>query len=545
MGSPRRILLDVPPSTPTHAHREEPPRSGMLPSRGMSATFDDEEAQFVAHARQQADIFENIHNHSSPSPQVQRERFRALLVDSGVASLDAVLAALVDFARPALEHSQTPEEMFAWACRAGDHHLVFYGSTPKPGAWMEGEELMERFGTLPAYYHLEHDKKDPRFDRLVELDADDTDTGTDEEGSDDDRPLRLMSTDHSDHGRPPEVGNAKLDQNDPWKLLHERTGLRLTDLRAAIAQGKSFWLICRGVIVLPGVERNRVPVRRAVKAAPAPPPPPPSFDEVVAGAEQAWVARFEGDVFRYARRLDRPELTERLIASLQQKGPRPRTARVAMAALGMVGAVEAAPVLVAWTNKTSEPLRHAAMGALAMLEERARPALVAGSGARRALEKKACVALLRVLDDRAFQPLRDLRAARARAAQDAAAGRLTDPDLFAINAQDLDWKPRVAEREALIREGGAALAAAHFTWKLQRVDAGAMGMVLAYESILALVAGDPLGPWVLPLVLLEHPLGDTFLSGLPSRDKLSEAARALGPPFKSALITVNRLFSGK
>ncbi|MGZ3421774.1 MAG: hypothetical protein ACXVEE_28115 [Polyangiales bacterium] len=485
--------------------------------------FAEEEEKYFALARQQADIFENIKRGNGPGREVRREDFWALVVDARVSTLDQVLAALVDFARPALDFSQLPEELFAWTARVGDYHVVFHGSVPSRGSWIEGEHMMERFGSLPAYFHLEHDKNDPRFDRLVEFDGDG---------------LRIMSVDHSDYDRAFFDQGRKVDQNDPWRLLRERTGIGLVELRNAIESGEPRYLVCRRAIVLAGVPRNKIAVRRASEEKPK--PKEPSFDEVFAEAEKEWVEVFEGRVYAHARKVAKKANATRLRELLERKGPKPRSSRIALAALGMMGpeTASAAPTMVTWTQKTSEPLRHAAIGALASLGESARDALTAGSASRKSLEKKACTGLLRLLDHPSFQPLRDLRAMKV---SKQVTARLASDDLVAINAQDLDWKVRDQERDTLVRDGGAAMGAWYLRFMLEQpTDRG--GMRLDAGTVLRLIEDDPLAPWVVPLLLVERPLGESMLDGYLARKKLvATAKQLLGKPFESALAAIARI----
>ncbi len=477
----------------------------------MTKPYAKAEAARVKLAREQADIYENIRRHDGPGRHTTRETFDALIVDARRSSVEDVLVALVDFARPALEHSQLPQEMAAWVSRVGDWHVVFYDSTPSAGSWIEGEHFSERFGELPHYFHVEHRKKDERFDRLVEW--------TGEE-------LRVLSREHSDY-EPFFESGTRVDQNDPWRHLHARVGVGLTELRNAIATGEPRWLICRGIIVLAGVERNAVPVRQRVEKKPEP-SPPADLATVLSEAESEWIESFNTKVFSYARMLAQPDLAKELAALLNAKGPKPRTSRVAMSALGML-AMEPESVSP-WLQKTSETLRAAAIGALATMDEAARETLVASTRSKKKHESEAATTLLRVLDDPSF---RALKAARARVPEHVKQ-RLSSPDLFAINVQDLDWKEREAERSGLITDAGVALW--YLSWMIERPRATAYGTVLGYDGAIALAAKDPLAAHAVALFLLEHPIGDSILSDEPSHKALvARAKRRFGDTFLAAM----------
>jgi hypothetical protein len=114
--------------------------------------------------------------------------------------------------------------------------------------------------------------------------------------------------------------------------------------------------------------------------------------------------------------------------------------------------------------------------------------------------------------------------------------RLASADLFSILATDLDYQARLDERARLIREGGAGLAAHVFALRLTHFGRNPNGMLLSYEELLDLVADDPAAPWVLPLVLLEMPFGDSMFHNVASQKTLvSHAKKRFGAPFNTAL----------
>jgi hypothetical protein len=477
--------------------------------------YEDEAASRLKLARQQADIFERIRRVQGPGRGTTRERFDALMVHESIATVDQVLEALVEFARPALNHSQLPQEMAAWIARVDEWHVVFYSSTPLAGSWIECEHMSERFAELSRYYHLEHNAKELQFDRLVEWNG---------------ASLLVCSRDGCDIGRPFFDGGKRIDRNDPWRYLEERTSVGLSRIRAAIEGGEPRWLICRGLIVLAEVEPNEVPIRQRVEEAPPPPPPKEPweiFGDITRSAEDAWVARFEDRIFADARALaDVGEpMVEYLVDALEAKGPKPRTSRIALAALGILGARP--DVVVKWLAKGSSTMQQAAISSLATMGERARNPLVEGSKSKKVAVKKASAMLLRVLDDPRFGAVK-----KAREAADG--GRLASDELLGINAQDLDWKRRVEERDRLIDGAGSAL------WYLGfRVQRGAPlppGIVLSYEDAITLAANDALTPWAVALFLLEHPVANSMFAGAPSREGIVQLATKLfGKAFKNAL----------
>jgi hypothetical protein len=474
------------------------------------------EATYRERAREQADVFEAKLARNGPGSQTSAGRFDALLVRTDT-PIEKVLAALIDFARPALEHSELPDELWSWVAEIPGWHVVFYGGSPESRQWIEGEHLVERIGDLTSYVHIEHDQKRPAFDRVLMVQED----------------FKVICRDENDFERAPDVAAKQLHRRDPWRLLEELTGVGLLALRAAIASAKPVYLICRHCIVLRGVEPNRIAVRRPVPPAPA----IPELDQLFEQAESGWSAEVESQLFGYARAVaDRGlDLVPRLLSMLRQKSPRPRSSRIALSALGMLQAEEAAQELVSWTGKSSAVLRGAAIGALAMLEQRARPALSEGAKSRKAAVKSACQGLLRVLDDPRLQALRDLRVARE-SAPTASKMRLASADLFSILATDLDYQARLDERARLIREGGAGLAAHVFALRLTHFGRNPNGMLLSYEELLDLVADDPAAPWVLPLVLLEMPFGDSMFHNVASQKTLvSHAKKRFGAPFNTAL----------
>lgn len=137
------------------------------------------------------------------------------------------------------------------------------------------------------------------------------------------------------------------------------------------------------------------------------------LDSLVAEVESMWVQALERDEGRIeadvAARGD--AIVPLLVHLLERPKPKPRTSRIALGALGRLGA---RPDLVfAWTTRAPS-LAEAARAALARMGERARPVLDAHRATKKAAERATVEATLALLDDARFAPL---RAAREGAAQ--------------------------------------------------------------------------------------------------------------------------------
>lgn len=134
-------------------------------------------------------------------------------------------------------------------------------------------------------------------------------------------------------------------------------------------------------------------------------------DAVLRRVGGEYVGKFEATHLQSARELANPgaPIAPLLVVALQGK-PRPQAAHVLLTALGVLG--QGAEHLVPWASKKSPLLRLAAHCALVNQAEAARPALVAARASRKAAERELGEALLAILDDPAFAPIRAARAAR-------------------------------------------------------------------------------------------------------------------------------------
>ncbi len=161
-----------------------------------------------------------------PGVWIRSDLFWALISNRDQVERTDVIAGLLDFARPALEHSQVPEELVAWSVTLGDWHVVFYFSLPAPPAWQKGEHYLETFGALPSYFYVERDRHRPEDDVLVVHERNQ------------EHRLRQINASHSD-----------FPGETPWGYLQRTTGLTLDELVAAIPSGEPTWLIHEGAIV--------------------------------------------------------------------------------------------------------------------------------------------------------------------------------------------------------------------------------------------------------------------------------------------------------
>jgi len=183
----------------------------------------------AARAALMASALEEGLRREGPGPWIRAHRFFALLVHAEHAKPRDVIAAILDFARPALKHSKLPEELVAWSVTVGDWHVVYYYSLPDPHAWQEGEEQMVRFGDLPAYLHVARDEGDPAWDAVVVAEPGD------------DGALRVINKSHSD-----------FDGETVWGLVERTTGLTLEALQQAIGRGEPSWLVHMRTVVSRG-----------------------------------------------------------------------------------------------------------------------------------------------------------------------------------------------------------------------------------------------------------------------------------------------------
>jgi hypothetical protein len=199
-------------------------------------------AKLVAEAESQARLNEHMSRLNRKSSTMKRERFCALVVDSRQTQLAELLAGFVEFLRPGLVRTGEPWEACALTSSFANVHVAFLWSAPDFRS--DGEYLLTPF-PLPRYAYVEHEKRN--WNRYIE-----SQQGT----------MRICSTDineFDDEVAEPFAPGARVDQLGPWKLLEKSMGVGLTSLRRALETAEPVWLVCRRLIVLPGVEQ--VPVR--------------------------------------------------------------------------------------------------------------------------------------------------------------------------------------------------------------------------------------------------------------------------------------------
>ncbi len=134
------------------------------------------------------------------------------------------------------------------------------------------------------------------------------------------------------------------------------------------------------------------------------------FAAVSARIEAMYVGMFEGRFASEQHELARvgPGIAPLLEAALAAPRPKPRTARLAIAALAELG--RGAAAMVPWAAKVSPLLSHTAYCGLVALGERARAALVAARESRKAAHRAVGETLLAILDGAEWEPVRAARA---------------------------------------------------------------------------------------------------------------------------------------
>lgn len=95
---------------------------------------------------------------------VSKAHYWCLIVPTTTNVSDA-LNALADYAKPAIEHSQVPEQMWAWVTRTDNWIVCFHESLPHMASWVDGEHHQEPMD-LDAYFLVIHNNQG-QFDELI------------------------------------------------------------------------------------------------------------------------------------------------------------------------------------------------------------------------------------------------------------------------------------------------------------------------------------------------------------------------------------------
>lgn len=152
------------------------------------------------------------------------------------------LDSLRRLAQGTLEHSGTPDDMWAWVAEAGGWWLLFHASAPRMAQWAEEEIAAGVTGltTLTEHVWAVHDS-DARWDEVNVCvnGAEEYVQVVKGRVSGFDGPL----------GAPPEDSAVPAGENAVWALVREHTGLTLADVQGAIPRGQATWLVHRRTLV--------------------------------------------------------------------------------------------------------------------------------------------------------------------------------------------------------------------------------------------------------------------------------------------------------
>jgi len=225
-------------------------------------------------------------------------------------------------------------------------------------------------------------------------------------------------------------------------------------------------------------------------------------------AEAGWIRSFEATLVPQARALARAGggVVPLLVSAITSAKPKPRSTRLAIAALGLLADPRGAPSLVPYAAKSSEVFALAGSCALAAHGPAARGALEAACASKKRAERAVGEALIPLLDARDWAPVRAVRAARDATSR---------PEVIAAAAASTAWSGVATIVDA------AALA--EFLRAIDNINPHS-----SYDAALAHGIQLPDAMWAVALHLVETPV-DAMQRQAIMRACAARLGAALGP----------------